>query len=135
MEYISDPYKGTGRETRTDPFDRTSCWHLCNFECCGHDVTFRQSCRKSKQYCRLLLKLFARSGSKNVSPSLAEPSHQLFVLSENRIRRFIKFCFLRALACRHTHNDLKGHPKTYQLGTGSKHTTRSSELMEEGSVR
>jgi hypothetical protein len=30
---------------------------------------------------------------------------------------------------------LKGHPKTYQLGTGSKHTTHSSGLMEEGSVR
>ena len=49
--------------------------------------------------------LFARSGSKNVSPSLAEPSHQLLVLSENRIRRFIKFYLLRALACRHTHNE------------------------------
>jgi hypothetical protein len=30
--------------------------------------------------------------------------------------------------------DLKGHPKGYQLGTGSKYTTRSSELMEEDSV-
>jgi hypothetical protein len=105
MEYLCDPYKGTGREARTDHFDRTSCWHLCNFECCGHDVTVRQSCRQSKQYCRLLLMLFARSGSKNLSPSLAEPSHQLLVLSENRIRRFIKFYLLRALACRHTHNE------------------------------
>jgi hypothetical protein len=32
-------------------------------------------------------------------------------------------------------SSLKGHPKGYQLGTGSKDTTRSSELMEEGSVR
>jgi hypothetical protein len=44
--------------------------------------------------------LFARSGSKNVSPSLAEPSHQLLVLSENRIRCFIKIHLPGALACR-----------------------------------
>jgi hypothetical protein len=49
--------------------------------------------------------LFARFGSKNVRPSLAEPSHQLLVLSENRIRRFIKIHLPRALACRHALNE------------------------------
>jgi hypothetical protein len=43
--------------------------------------------------------------------------------------------FIKARGNRGNEANLKGHPKGYQLGTGSKDTTRSSELMEGGSVR